>query len=362
MAPPPAVTPAYTLAELAARCDATVEGDGAVPITHFASLSAAGPGAITFLSDPKYRAALASTGASAVIVDPKSAALTALPRLVHRNPYATYAKVAAILHPRTAPPPGIHPTAIVAADARIPADAAIGPSVVIGAGAVLGSRVEVGAGCVIGAGVELGDDVLLHANATLYDRCVIGPRTILHSGTVIGADGFGNAREGGRWIKIPQLGRVVIGADCEIGANTTIDRGALADTVIEDDVRIDNQIQIGHNCRIGEHTAIAACVGIAGSTTIGRNCLIGGAAMINGHIAICDNVIVSAGTGVMSSIDKPGVYTNCAPALEHAVWQRNAVEARRLGELGRRLRALEKAVTRAGLAADATPQDKGEGP
>jgi len=214
---------------------------------------------------------------------------------------------------------------------------------------------------VIGAGVELGDDVLLHPNVTVCDRCVVGARTILHSGTVIGADGFGNAQEGGRWIKIPQLGRAVIGADCEIGANTTIDRGALADTVIEDDVRLDNQIQIGHNCRIGQHTAIAACAGIAGSATIGRNCLIGGAAMINGHIDICDNVIVSAGTGVMNSIDKPGVYTNCAPALEHAVWQRNAVEARRLGELGRRLRALERAIARAGLADGAGQEDKGEG-
>ena len=356
-----ASAPVLTLTELAARCGATVEGDGNTGLTHVASLDSAGPGAITFLSDSKYRAALETTGASAVILDPKSAALTSLPRLIHRNPYATYAKVAAMLHPRAKPAAGIHPTSIIAPDARIAPDAAIGPNVVVGAGAIVGARVEIGGGCVIGAGVELGDDVLLHANVTLYDRCVVGARTILHSGAVIGADGFGNAREGGRWIKIPQLGRVVIGADCEIGANSTIDRGALGDTVIEDDVRIDNQIQIGHNCRVGEHTAIAACVGIAGSTKIGRNCLLGGAAMINGHIDICDNVIISAGTGVMNSIDKPGVYTNCAPALEHAVWARNAVEARRLGELGRRLRMLEKAFARTATADDAIQGDKGEG-
>lgn len=351
----------FTLTELAARCDAIVEGDGAIAVSHVASLDTAGPGAVAFLSDPRYRAALDTTGASAVIVHPKAAALTTLPRIVHRNPYATYAKVAAILHPRIAALPGIHRTAILAPDVVIGIDVVVGPNVVVGAGAVLGARVEVGAGCVIGAGCELGDDVLLHANVTLYDRCLIGARTILHSGAVIGADGFGNAQEGGRWIKIPQIGRAIIGADCEIGANTTIDRGALGDTVIEDDVRIDNQIQIGHNCRIGQHTAIAACVGIAGSTTIGRNCLIGGAAMLNGHIDICDNVIISAGTGVMNSIDKPGVYTNCAPALEHAVWARNAVEARRLGELGRRLRALEKVVARVGLVDNATEKNKGEG-
>jgi UDP-3-O-[3-hydroxymyristoyl] glucosamine N-acyltransferase len=333
---------AYTLAELATRSGAALEGDGTLKVTRVAPLDAAGPGAIAFLTSPKYRAALETTLASAVIVDPASAALTALPRLVHRNPYATYARVAAILHPRPAAAPGVHPSAVVAADARVAPSAAVGPHAVVGARAVIGERAEIGAGCVIGAGAALGDDVLLHPNVTVCDACVVGPRTILHSGAVIGADGFGNADDGGRWIKIPQIGRVVIGADVEIGANTTIDRGTLEDTVIEDDVRIDNQVQIGHNCRVGRHTAIAGCAGIAGSVNIGRNCLIGGAAMINGHITIGDGTLIGPATGVMSSITEPGIYSGSFPAIEHAAWKRLQIELRRLGTLSRRLKALER--------------------
>jgi len=356
MAPP---TPAgtargHTLAELAERTGAALEGDGTITITHVAPLDGAGPGAIAFLTSAKYRGALATTRASAVIVDPKSAPLTALPRLVHRNPYATYARVATILHPRAAPRPGVHPSAVVAADAQVAPSAAVGAHAVVGAGAVVGERVEIGPGCVIGDAVALGDDVLLHPRVVVHDHCVVGPRTILHSGAVIGADGFGNADDGGRWIKIPQLGRVVIGADVEVGANTTIDRGALGDTVIEDDVRIDNQVQIGHNCRVGRHTAIAGCVGIAGSVNIGRNCLFGGAAMINGHIDICDGAVITAATGVMRSIDKPGLYTGSFPAIEHAAWKRMQIELRRLADTARRLRALEKA---AGRSAAAGPRD-----
>ncbi len=182
--------------------------------------------------------------------------------------------------------------------------------------------------------------MILHANVTIYDRCVVGARSIVHCGAVIGADGFGMAEEGGRWLKIPQIGRVVIGADVEIGANTTIDRGAIDDTVIEDDVKLDNQIQIGHNCRIGAHTAIAGCVGIAGSTRIGRNCKIGGAAMITGHIDLCDGVIVSPATGIMRSIDRPGVYTGFWPGQPHGEWKRIVLEAQGLRELAARVRRL----------------------
>jgi UDP-3-O-[3-hydroxymyristoyl] glucosamine N-acyltransferase len=192
---------------------------------------------------------------------------------------------------------------------------------------------------VIGAGSTLGDDVLLHANVTLYDRCVIGARTIIHSGAVIGSDGFGMAEEGGRWLKIPQIGRVVIGADCEVGANTTIDRGAMDDTVIEDDVKLDNQIQIGHNCRIGAHTAIAGCVGIAGSAHIGRNCKIGGAAMVSGHLSIADGVTVTGASSVMESITSPGTYTGIFPILPHGDWARLSIELRHLRKLAVQLRA-----------------------
>jgi UDP-3-O-[3-hydroxymyristoyl] glucosamine N-acyltransferase len=346
MAPPLPAAPAaaITLAELAARTGAALDGDGGVRVTHVAPLGSAGPGAVAFLSDPRHRGALATTRASAVIVAPDMAGTTALPKLVDRNPYAAYAKVAALLHPRAAAPAGIHPAAAVAADARVAASAAVGAHAVIGERAVVGERAEIGAGCVIGAGAVIGDDVLLHANVTVYDRCVLGPRSIVQSGAVIGADGFGMAEDGGRWLKIPQLGRVVIGADVEIGANTTIDRGALDDTVIEDDVKLDNQIQIGHNCRIGRHTAIAGCVGIAGSTRIGRNCKIAGAAMISGHLEIPDGTIVGAATVILSSIGKPGVYTGAFPVTEHATWKRIAVELRRLGEIARRLRSLERAL------------------
>jgi len=343
MAPssPPAAAP-HTLSELARRTGATLDGDGTVAVTHVAPLDAAGPGAIAFLSDPRYRSQLATTRAAAVIVAPDAAGGTTLPKLVHPNPYATYAKVAALLHPRAAARAGVHPSASVAADARVPASAAVGAHAAIGAGAVVGERAEIGAGCVVGAGAIVGDDVLLHANVVVYDRCVIGPRTVIQGGAVIGADGFGMAEQGGRWLKIPQLGRVVIGADVEVGANTTIDRGALDDTVIEDDVKLDNQIQIGHNCRIGRHTAIAGCVGIAGSTRIGRNCKIAGAAMISGHLDIPDGTVVGAATVILSTIEKPGVYTGAFPVTEHATWKRIAVELRRLGDLARRLRALER--------------------
>jgi UDP-3-O-[3-hydroxymyristoyl] glucosamine N-acyltransferase len=186
--------------------------------------------------------------------------------------------------------------------------------------------------------------VVLHPNVTVYARGVVGSRTIIHAGAVIGSDGFGMAEEGGRWLKIPQVGRVVIGADCEIGANTTIDRGAIDDTVIEDDVKLDNQIQIGHNCVIGAHTAIAGCVGIAGSTRIGRNCKIGGAAMISGHLRIADDVVISGCTGVFHSIEQPGVYTGAFPALPHREWQHAMSGTRRLRSLEARIHALERSI------------------
>jgi UDP-3-O-[3-hydroxymyristoyl] glucosamine N-acyltransferase len=342
--PPNPAPSGIRLADLAARIGATLDGDGELRVDRVATLESAGPGALAFLASVRYREQLQTTGATAVIVAPAQAGATALPKLLHANPYAAYASAAAILYPAVAAPAGVHPSAIIAASARVDATAAIGPHAVIGDEACIAARVQVGAGCVVGAHVALAEDVVLHPNVTLYARGIIGPRTIVHAGAVIGSDGFGMAEEGGRWLKIPQVGRVVIGADCEIGANTTIDRGAIDDTVIEDDVKLDNQIQIGHNCVIGAHTAIAGCVGIAGSTRIGRNCKIGGAAMISGHLHITDNVVISGCTGVFHSIDQPGVYTGAWPALPHREWQHAMSGTRRLRTLAARVSALERGV------------------
>ena len=333
-----------SLRQLAERCGVELAGDGNVMIDRVAPLDAAERGAIAFLSDPKYRSHLAATRASAVIVTPADAATTALPRLVTRNPYAAYARVAAILHPAPAPASGVHPTAVVAASARIAQSASIGPHAVIGERTTIGDDAQIGAGVAIGEDCEIGTGCVLHPNVVLYARSSIGARTILHAGAVIGADGFGMAEHEGHWVKVPQLGRTIIGADVEIGANTTIDRGAIGDTVIEDDVKLDNQIQIGHNCRIGAHTAIAGCAGIAGSTTIGRNCKIGGAAMIAGHIEIADGTIIAGATAVGASTTAAGIYTGVLPAMPQREWMRLIASMRRLHSFFGRVRALERSA------------------
>jgi UDP-3-O-[3-hydroxymyristoyl] glucosamine N-acyltransferase len=337
----------FPLAELARSARATLDGDGSVVIAEVATLEHAGPRDIAFLTNPRYRAQLATTRAGAVIVAPGDARATPLPKLVSMNPYATYARVAAILHPARAPAPGIHPSACIERSARIAPSAAIGPYAVIGANASIGERAVIGAHCVVGDIASVGDDAVLDSHVTVYPRCVIGARTLVHSGAVIGADGFGLAEEGGRWLKIPQIGRVVVGADVEIGANTTIDRGAIDDTVIEDGVKLDNQIQVAHNCVIGAHTAIAGCVGIAGSTRIGAHCRIGGAAMISGHLEIAAGTVISAATQVYDSISEPGVYTGAFPALPHREWKQVASQTRRLRELADRVRMLENALSHA---------------
>jgi UDP-3-O-[3-hydroxymyristoyl] glucosamine N-acyltransferase len=335
---------AVSLAELAGRTGASVDGDGDVRVARVGTLEHAGPGDIAFLSNPRYRGQLATTRATAVIVAPDAAALTPLPKLVSRNPYAVYARVAAILHPERRREGAVHSTADVDATAQVAPSASIGPYAVIGAHARVGERAVVGAHVVLGEDATIADDAVIDANVTIYPRCVIGARSLIHSGAVIGADGFGLAEENGRWLKIPQIGRVVIGCDVEIGANTTIDRGAIDDTIIEDGVKLDNQIQIGHNCFIGENTAIAGCVGIAGSTRIGRGCRIGGAAMISGHLEIVDNVTISAATQVYDSIRVPGTYTGALHALPHAEWKQVAARLRRLRELGDRVKMLERAL------------------
>jgi UDP-3-O-[3-hydroxymyristoyl] glucosamine N-acyltransferase len=341
-----------TLDELAARAGATRVGDGATLIARVATLDNAAPGTIAFLANPRYRPQLRETRASAVIVAPDAADLTPLPKLVSPNPYAVYAKVARILAGDDPVTPGVHPSALIDPTAEIAPSAAIGAFVTIGAGVAIGADVVVGERVSIGAEASVGERSHIHANVVIYAKSVIGARAIVHAGAVIGADGFGMAQEDGRWLKIPQMGRVVIGADVEIGANTTIDRGAIDDTIVGDDVKIDNQVQIGHNCVIGDHTAIAGCVGIAGSAHIGRNCQIGGAAMIAGHLTIADGAVISGGTLVFHSIDAPGVYTSAFPTLPHAQWKHVASHTRNLRELAERVRALERKLRSRGNSGD----------
>jgi UDP-3-O-[3-hydroxymyristoyl] glucosamine N-acyltransferase len=302
----------FTLGEIASRLGGRVAGDPQTLIRQVGSLERAAAGHISFLSNKKHTAKLAETRAAAVILAPEHENLTALPRIVCEAPYVYFAKVSQLFNPLVTQPSGVHPSAVVSSTAK------------------LGKNVSIGAGCVVGEGVAIGDDSCLYPRVVVYPNCSLGNRVIVHSGAVIGADGFGIAPEGGRWVKIPQIGGVRIGDDVEIGANTTIDRGALDDTVIEEGVKLDNQIQIGHNVRIGAHTAIAGCAGVAGSTDIGRHCTIGGAAMIQGHIRIVDHVHVSGGTLISRSILKPGTYTGIYPFDEHEAWKRNAVLLRRL--------------------------------
>ena len=334
----------FSLAELARRFGGTVLGDAATRIRQVAPLETAGPEELAFLTSRKYQKLLASTHARAVILNEEARDATSLPRIVCKNPYAYYARVVALINPEVRPQPGIHPLAAVHPGARVAASASVGAGAVIEEDAQIGDGAVIGANCFVGRDTRVGRCTRLHANATVYHECVVGDGVIIHSGAVIGADGFGMAMDEGRWLKIPQIGRVIIGDDVEVGANTAIDRGALGDTIIEEGVKLDNQIQIGHNCRIGAHTAIAGCVGIAGSTRIGSYCQLGGSAMISGHLTIVDHVIVSAGTLVAKSISKPGTYTAVFPMSPHAEWLSNASLIRHLHEMMVRVRELENAI------------------
>ncbi len=334
----------YRLADIVALLGGRVLGNADTTVVQVATLEHAGEGNIAFLTNAKYRAQLEGTRASAIIVGETEAEATALPRIVSDNPYAYFAKVSALLNPVPQARAGIHASAVIGEGAHVDATAHIGANVVVGAG------VSIGAGCVIMEGCSIGDNTVIGANARLYPRvvvyhdCHIGNNLIAHSGAVIGSDGFGMAMEKGRWLKIPQIGRVVIGDDVEIGANTTIDRGALNDTVIEDDVKLDNQIQVAHNVRIGAHSAIAGCVGIAGSATIGRYCRIGGSAGILGHLQIADNVEIASFTLVGKSIREPGSYAGIFPFSKNEEWRKNAAQLRHLDELAHKVRQLQQEI------------------
>jgi len=328
-----------TLRQIVERLGGEAVGEVGAPLTGVATLDSAGPGEIAFLANPKYRSKLATTRAGAVIVGPGDRDAAALPRIVSDNPYAYYARTVALFHPPEPVRPGIHPFAQVDAQANVDAGAQVDAFAVVGPGSSIGPGARIGSHCVLGRGVSVGAGATLHPRVTVYDGCTLGARVIVHSGAVIGADGFGMARDAGAWVKIPQVGAVSIGDDVEIGANTTIDRGALDDTVIEEGAKLDNLIQVAHNCVIGAHTVIAGCTGISGSVTVGRHCMIGGGVGLVGHISICDHVTISGFTLITKSITEPGTYTSGLPFMPHAEWLRNAVHLRRLDELARAVRA-----------------------
>lgn len=330
----------YRLDEIVARFGGELKGDPARSIVGLATLESAEPQQLSFLANPKYRRQLAATRAGAVILAPELAAECPVDAILTSQPYLYFARVSQWLADVPRPQPGIHPSAVV--ESRLPPSVAVGPLAWIGPGVTIGENTVIGAHCRIDANVSLGADSWLYPGVTIYHGCRIGRRVIIHSGAVIGADGFGFAQDGARWVKIAQTGSVIIGDDVEIGANTTIDRGALDDTVIEDGVKLDNQIQIAHNVRIGRDTAIAGCVGIAGSTKIGARCTIGGAAMIIGHLTLADEVHVSAGTFVGKSILAAGHYTGAVPLQPHAEWLKNFAQLRHLEALTDKIRALEK--------------------
>jgi UDP-3-O-[3-hydroxymyristoyl] glucosamine N-acyltransferase len=332
-----------SLGELAVRFGCELHGDPQVAVDSVATLDSAQPGDVTFLANPVYREQLPHTHASVVILDAASVAQCPVASLVSPNPYATYARIATLLHPWPIASAGIHPSAVVAQDAQVHSTAHIGALAVIGSRSIIGARASVGPHCVIEEGVTIAEDVHLAARVTLCRGVEIGARTFVQAGAVIGGDGFGFAQDESAWIKVPQLGKVSIGADVEIGANTTIDRGAIGDTVIHDGAKLDNQIQIGHNVQIGEHTAIAACVGVSGSTRIGKRCMIGGAVGIVGHLTICDDVAITGFTMVSRSIREPGVYSGGVPAEDARTWRRIVARLKRIDFMGRRISALERA-------------------
>ena len=331
------------LGELASRFDCELVGDPGITIDNVAGLQNAGPGSLTFLSNPKFRKQLAATQAAAVVLRPEEVEASPTAALVSDNPYADYARMAAVIHPPPRYAPGIDASAVIAESAEVSPSAHVAANVCIGERTTIGGNAYIGPGTVIGPDCVVHDDCRLIANVTLVRDVILGRRGILHPGVVIGADGFGNAMTPEGWVKVPQLGGVRIGDDVEIGSNTTVDCGAIDDTVIEDGVRIDNLCMIGHNVRVGAHTAMAAMTGISGSTTIGKRCLFAGQTGVVGHITICDDVVVSGKAVVSKDITEPGVYAASFTAEPAREWSRQVARFRRLGQLIERVSKLEKA-------------------
>lgn len=348
----------FTLGELAVRFGCTLRGDPEARVDHVATLEHASLAAVSFLANPKYRRHLQSTRAGLVILDARSADQCPAPVLIAGNPYATYARVAQLLHPPRTAAPGVHSSAVVNASARIDPSACIGPLVVIEADAIIGPRAVIGPRSVVMCGAKVGADSRLVAGVTLCEGVEIGERCLFHPGVVIGGDGFGIAPDPAGWVKVPQVGSVRIGNDVEIGANTTVDRGAIEHTVVEDGVKLDNQIQIAHNVRIGAHTVMAACSGVSGSTSIGARCMIAGQVGFSGHLTICDDVIVTGRTFVNSSIRRPGTYSGGITGEDAASFRKNAARFHQLDKLARLVRRLARhAVLDDNLEPPRGPQD-----
>jgi UDP-3-O-[3-hydroxymyristoyl] glucosamine N-acyltransferase len=344
----------WRLGALGAELGLPFVGDPGTRVSRVADLAVAEADCLSFLGDPSYRKWLAETRAGVVILSEEEAAACPTAALISPNPYLAFARAARLLYPLAPLQGGIHPSAVVDPSAQVDPSAWIGPLSVVEAGAWIGPRVFVGPGCILGEEVRIEADSRLVARVTLCRHTQVGKRALLHPGAVIGRSGFGFARDGERWVRIPQVGRAVLGDDVEVGANTTVDRGAIEDTVIGDGVKLDNQIQIGHNVRIGEHTAMAANTGISGSTRIGRNCTISGSVGMAGHLEIGDGVHFTGMAMVTRSFPEPGSYSSGIPAMPSAEWRRNVARFRHLDELARRLKQLEGRVA----SLSATPRQE----
>lgn len=335
-------TSTYTADEIAERFGLQLHGDGSVAVRGVATLAQAGPGQLSFLANPRYRAQLADSTAAIVVLRADDAEAAPGTALIARDPYVAFAKIAALFDVAPLRPPGIHPSASIDPSAQVAASAHIGAFVSIGARSVVGEGCVIGPGCVIGEDCQVGAGSELIARVTLVTRVRLGQRVRVHPGAVLGADGFGLAMDAGRWIKVPQLGGVRIGDDCEIGANTCVDRGALEDTTLEEDVRLDNLVQVAHNVHIGAHSAIAGCTGIAGSAKIGRYVMLGGAVGVVGHLEICDKVVVTGKSVVRNSIHEPGEYSSGTPLTDNRTWRKNAARFKQLDALARRILSVSK--------------------
>lgn len=332
------------LSQIVERFGGILEGEDCA-ITGVAAPEQAQHGDIVFYTNSHYQTILENSSASAIIRKANTPLKTCAAQIVCTDPYAYFARVSQLFNPRPALQVGIHPSAVVHPDAKIGEGCEIGAFVSIGEGTEIADHCQIQAGSIIGKHVKIGQGTRIFPRVTIYDTCEIGQSCVVHSGAIIGSDGFGMAWGGDQWIDIPQIGRVIIGNNVHIGANTTIDRGTLSDTIIANGVRLDNQIQIAHNVQIGEHTAMAACVGIAGSTKIGANCMFGGAAMVSGHLNIGDRVHISGGTLVSSSLPEAGQYTAVYPLSTHREWVRNAAQLRQIDRLRERMRELERHLT-----------------
>jgi UDP-3-O-[3-hydroxymyristoyl] glucosamine N-acyltransferase len=335
-----------SLAELATLFGAEVHGDPEIRVSRVATLQSAGADSISFLSNTKYSEQLIQTKAAAVILHPYAVENCPVAALIVTDPYLVYAKVAALLHPPAALVPGVHPKASVAHGVIVPASSEIAAGAVIDAGVVIGERTYIGPNCYLGRGAVIGNDSRLMANVTIYHDVQIGARCLVHAATVIGSDGFGNARNrDGSWTKVPQIGSVLVGDDVELGSGCTIDRGAIEDTIIADGVRLDNQVHVAHNVKIGRYTAIAAQAGISGSTTLGERCQLGGQVAMAGHLSVCDDVGLMGRAAVTNNVKRPGVYSSGILPLEtSAQHNKNAVRFTQLDKMARTLRKIEKAV------------------